>query len=220
MKFAHYHPPAHVGLDILHQDEHLLVVNKPAGLLTTPGRGIEKQDCLVSRVKENYRFAEAVHRLDMATSGLVIIALDKLIHREMSILFQQRMVNKSYIAIVEGIVSNDTGTVDLPMITDWPNRPLQKIDHDIGKAAKTYYKVLERDEVKNWSRLELFPKTGRTHQLRLHMKAIGHAIIGDNLYSTGRLTDESSRLLLHANSLEFIHPTSSLKISITSTPEF
>lgn len=217
MQFPQYQPPPHEGLDIAYQDDSLLIVNKPSGLLATPGRGEDKQDCLISRVQQAFPTAEIVHRLDMATSGLMLIALNKSMQREMSILFQQRQVQKIYIAVVEGIIESDEGSVDLPMMTDWPNRPLQMIDHEKGKAALTHYRVLERDMDNNLSRVELKPVTGRTHQLRLHMQAMGHAIMGDNLYSSSAA---ASRLLLHATSLEFIHPITAQSVNVFKPPVF
>jgi len=217
MQFPQYKPPPHESLDIAYQDDTLLIVNKPSGLLATPGRGEDKQDCLISRVQQAFPTAEIVHRLDMATSGLMLIALNKSMQREMSILFQQRQVHKIYIAVVEGIIESDEGSVDLPMMTDWPNRPLQMIDHEKGKAALTHYRVLERDVANNLTHVELKPMTGRTHQLRLHMQAMGHAIMGDNLYSSSAA---SSRLLLHATSLKFIHPMTTQSVNVSKPPVF
>ena len=220
IQFSAYTPPIHKELDIVYQDPSLLVINKPSGLLATPGRGDDKQDCLLSRVQIEFPTAEIVHRLDMATSGLMLFAINKAMQREMSILFQERKIQKKYIAVVEGIIKNSEGSVDSPMITDWPNRPLQMIDYESGKAALTHYTVIERDEVNECTRIELRPVTGRTHQLRLHMQSIGHVIKGDNLYSPPSLKKMPTRLLLHATFLEFQHPIDDKSITIFSEPEF
>ncbi|CAG0907472.1 unnamed protein product, partial [Cyprideis torosa] len=203
---ASYIAPPDNGLDIVYLDAALLVVNKPAGLLSVPGRGEDKQDCLLSRVQREYPEALSVHRLDMSTSGLMILARSKEQERALSIQFQQRKVYKRYIAVVTGQPEPDSGEIDLPLITDWPNRPRQKVDHDIGKPSQTRYRVLEFDAAHNCSRVELAPITGRSHQLRVHMMALGHAILGDELYATPEAYAQADRLLLHAQALRFAHP--------------
>ena len=213
-----YIPPEAYPLNILYEDKELIVLYKPSGLLSVPGRGADKQDCLITRANEDYPDALIVHRLDMATSGIMVLARNKNCHRMMSEMFQNREVKKNYIAVVEGIVKQDQGEIDLPLITDWPNRPKQKIDHLKGKASTTYYTVLERNTNENCSRVSLAPITGRTHQLRVHMQSLGHPILGDNLYSNNPNT--SPRLLLHANFLEFIHPISEQLISHTLDAPF
>jgi len=215
-----YNPPAHISLDILFKDECLLIVNKPGGLLSVPGRGEDKQDCLISRIQAEYSDALIVHRLDMSTSGLMLIARGKKIERELSILFQQRKVNKKYIAIVDGKLSPERGEVDLPLITDWPNRPKQKVDFKSGKSSQTQYRVTGYDKENNSSRIELTPVTGRTHQLRVHMQSIGHAILGDELYANKKAIKKASRLLLHASYLSFNHPVTDEFIEFNSEPEF
>lgn len=216
-----YQPPAHTTLDILYQDDHLLIINKPSGLLSVPGRGTEKQDCLISRIQKEFPNALIVHRLDMSTSGLMVIALGKEMERALSILFQQRKVAKKYIAVVDGKVKEKHGEINLPLITDWPNRPKQKVDFKIGKNSQTQYRVTSYDKINNSSRVELTPVTGRTHQLRVHLKAINHAILGDELYASNQGIDKSQRLLLHASYLSFPHPgNNNNKIEITSPPEF
>lgn len=220
MQFPQYQPPAHEGLEILFQDDALLIVNKPSGLLATPGRGDDKQDCLLSRLQYEFPDAEVVHRLDMATSGLMIFALDKTMQRELSILFQQRKVHKVYTAVVEGLIETDKGSINLPMITDWPNRPLQAIDYEKGKPALTHFEVMKRDDDKNITWVELMPMTGRTHQLRLHMKTLGHAIIGDNLYSPSTSVISSPRLLLHATLLGFRHPMTRQQVNVSLPADF
>lgn len=215
-----YFPPADTGLDIIYQDDALFVLNKPAGLLSVPGRGANKQDSLISRVQKEYPEALIVHRLDMATSGLIILARNELVHRAMGQLFEQRQVEKKYLAIVDGKPANTTGEIDLPLITDWPNRPKQKVDHVDGKHALTRYRVLDYLHDQAVSRIELRPVTGRTHQLRVHMWALGHAICGDRLYATDHVRDKSDRLLLHATCLKFIHPMDKTELELNSPPPF
>ncbi len=204
-----YQPPANHGLDILYQDDFLLTVNKPSGLLSVPGRGEHKQDCLMSRIQEIYPEALNVHRLDMETSGVMVLARNPQIQRQLSQIFQDREIQKRYIAIVEGRVKTASGGIDLPLICDWPNRPRQIVDHDRGKPSKTLYKVLWRNTEENTTRLELEPITGRSHQLRVHLQSLGHPILGDKLYAEDETQAKSDRLLLHALSLTFNHPITS-----------
>ena len=207
-------------ITIHHKDEHLMIVEKPAGLLTVPGRGVHKQDCLINRLKQKYPTALIVHRLDMATSGLLAIALNKKTHRLLSEMFAQRKVTKYYTALLYGIVIQQQGQVDLPLICDWPNRPKQKVDYINGKPAQTYYKVLANDKDGNTTRVELMPITGRSHQLRVHMLTIGHAIVGDKLYASSNDLENTSRLHLHASVLQFVHPVLDTEIKITSPAPF
>ncbi|MDC7684683.1 pseudouridine synthase [Asticcacaulis sp. BYS171W] len=190
----------------LYQDEALLVFDKPAGLLSVPGRLPENKDSLALRVQAIWPDALIVHRLDMATSGLIVMARGPEAHRTLSIAFAERRVHKRYVAVVAGQVRDDAGEVDLPLITDWPNRPKQMIDHDIGKPSLTRYRVIER--ATDRTRVELEPVTGRSHQLRVHMMALGHPIIGDVFYAPPEVQALSSRLLLHAERLELPHPVS------------
>jgi len=220
MNAPEYTPPVNEGLEILYEDDYLLAVNKPSGLLSVPGRGPDKQDCLVSRVAVDYPGILVVHRLDMATSGVVVMALNKAVQAQLGKLFSQREVNKRYLAVVEGIMLDDNGTVDQPMICDWPNRPRQKIDHEQGKPATTQYRVLDRDDVNMTTRVELVPITGRTHQLRLHMQFIGHTILGDRLYAGEEALSKSGRLLLHATELSFKHPVTGKVLQVFSQPPF
>ena len=213
-----YHPPENTSLDILYIDEYLLVVNKPSGLLSVPGRGDDKKDCLISRVQKEYPDALIVHRLDMSTSGIMVIARGKEIESLLSILFQKRQVNKKYIAVVDGTVSPSTGVIDLPLITDWPNRPKQKIDFENGKSSQTEYRVLSNQN--DNTRIELTPLTGRTHQLRVHMQSLNHAILGDELYAKQETIKKSERLLLHACYLSFKHPVSDEFLEFKSDAEF
>ena len=217
---AVYRPPAHSGLDIIYLDDHLLVLNKPSGLLSVPGRGEDKQDSLASRVQTEYPDALTVHRLDMETSGLLIMARGKETHRELSRQFEQREVEKGYLAVVDGLVDPAEGEIDLPLITDWPNRPRQKVDHQDGKPACTRYQRLEHDAQTDSSRVALFPVTGRSHQLRVHMQALGHAILGDALYADTRAKERSTRLLLHAEHLAFRHPVSGEPLSFDCPAPF
>ena len=201
-----YNPPPDNGLDLIYQDESILILNKPSGLLSVPGRGEDKSDCLATRAVVEYPDALIVHRLDMATSGLMVLARGKQIHRQLSILFQEKMVSKRYLAVVNGIVEPLTGEIDLPLITDWPNRPRQKVDYDVGKPSLTLFRVVAHNQSETSSRVELEPKTGRSHQLRVHMLSIGHPILGDELYASCDAVAKSERLLLHATSLSFVHP--------------
>ena len=209
-----YQPPIHAGLDILYEDEYLLVINKPAGLLSVPGRGDEKQDCLISRVQLTHPSALIVHRLDMATSGILVLALDKESHRLLSQQFQQRAISKQYVAVVKGQLKAEEGMIDMPMICDWPNRPKQMIDMEQGKPAQTQYEVLEYASANDTSRLLLKPITGRTHQLRLHCQYLGHPILGDELYGDSASKKSSSRLLLHASMISFEHVQTGKRVDI------
>ncbi|MBL4751074.1 MAG: RluA family pseudouridine synthase [Amylibacter sp.] len=198
-----YAPPTG-PLDVIHHDDHILAINKPSGLLSVPGKAFEHRDCLETRVVMTYPKALLVHRLDMDTSGVMIFALTKDVQRHLSSQFQKRQMEKTYIARVQGLVTEDTGTVDLPLIVDWPNRPLQMVDFDRGKASVTNWSVLEReDEV---TRMELRPKTGRSHQLRVHMRELGHPILGDRFYADGPTIAAADRLQLHAQTLRLHHP--------------
>lgn len=215
-----YVPPPDNGLDVLYEDEHLLVVNKPAGLLSVPGRGEEKQDCLLSRLQRDYPDALTVHRLDMSTSGLIVLARGKAMERAISILFQQRQVKKRYIAVVSGQPDPAEGDIDLPLMTDWPNRPMQMVDHEQGKPSQTRYRLLAYDTDSHSSRMELEPLTGRTHQLRVHMMALGHPILGDEFYAPPNVFEQAERLLLHAELLTFLHPVNDFPINISCQPPF
>lgn len=214
-----YQPPKHTGLDILFQDEHLLIVHKPAGLLSVPGNSLEKQDCMVSRCQAVFEKVLIVHRLDMLTSGIIVFARNKDVLRTMNKLFAERQVSKTYIAVVDGIVSNDTGEINQPLMVDWPNRPKQKVDAE-GKASCTQYQVLSCDEITQTTRMQLTPITGRSHQLRVHMMWLGHSILGDYFYATDEVFHKSERLLLHATRLAFIHPMTNQPIHIHCPPEF
>ena len=202
--------------DLVYLDDNLLVVNKAAGLLSVPGRGTEKQDCLASRIQILYPDALVVHRLDMATSGLIVFARGPEMQRLLSQMFHDRQIKKLYVALVSGHVEPPSGEINLPIAPDWPNRPRHKIDTETGKPSLTRYKLFSYDNAVDASRIELEPFTGRTHQLRLHMAAIGHPIIGDNLYE-GRA---EKRLFLHANRLSFSHPVNDQPLTFLSDVPF
>jgi tRNA pseudouridine32 synthase/23S rRNA pseudouridine746 synthase len=201
----------------VYEDKVLLLFNKPSGLLSVPGKGPEKADCLRTRVQQVYPEALTVHRLDMSTSGLLLMARNAEIHRTLSIAFANREVHKRYVAVVNGCVPNDDSDtneddvstwrlIDLPIATDWINRPLMKIDKQDGKSSQTHYRVIKHDADNVCTHLELAPVTGRTHQLRLHLQAIGHSILGDHLYATDEVQAKSTRLMLHASRLTLMHP--------------
>jgi len=208
------------NFELLYQDDTLLVLNKPAELLSVPGRGAERFDSLQTRVQAVYPDALIVHRLDMSTSGIMVMARGKDAQRSLNKAFASRTVAKRYIAEVDGIVENCYGAVDLPLITDWPNRPLQKVDFLLGKPSLTHYSVLSRDKKANVSRLELRPKTGRSHQLRVHMLALGHTILGDNLYADDEVLQKAARLQLHAEEISFDHPRTGKVIHFTCEAPF
>lgn len=213
-----YLPPVKTAPSIIYEDGALLVVEKPSGLLSVPGRGPEKADCLVSRLHESFPDALIVHRLDMETSGLMVLARDRQMHRALSKLFEDRKVEKTYIARVVGVLAETEGQIDFPLMKDWPNRPLQKIDSENGKPSLTHWKRLEVEA--GTSRVELTPHTGRTHQLRVHMNAIGHPILGDLLYGTAQSQAGADRLQLHASCLGFIHPETGKALVLQSCAPF
>lgn len=214
-----YTPPPDIDpLVPVYKDEDCLVFNKPSGLLSVPGRGPEKEDCLVNRVLARQARVLVVHRLDMETSGLILFARFGDAQRAFQALFADRKVEKTYHAIVDGELSEERGEIELPLIRDWPNRPLQKVDMESGKPAMTRWRVLERRDGK--TRLELSPITGRTHQLRVHLNAIGHPILGDNLYGTDRSQAASDRLLLHASGLVLRNPFTDFRIDAASPAPF
>ncbi|WP_298676927.1 RluA family pseudouridine synthase [uncultured Lentibacter sp.] len=196
-----YNPPSD-PLDIIHADHELIVVNKPSGLLSVPGKGEHLADCLIARVQEAFPTALLVHRLDRDTSGVMIFAATPHAQRHLGLQFEKRQTKKAYIARVLGRLEPKEGTVDLPLIVDWPNRPRQMVCHATGKSAQTDWKVLKATEEE--SRLRLFPKTGRSHQLRVHMLALGHPILGDPFYSDN--PEAHPRLMLHAEELRLRHP--------------
>lgn len=208
------------GLQILHLDAHCIVAMKPAGLLSVPGRGAEKRDCLASRIRSRHGDALVVHRLDMATSGLVVFARGPEAQRRLGAAFEKRDVVKTYVAVVAGWLADDAGAIDLPLAADWPNRPKQIVDEERGKAALTHFRVLTRDPTARTTRVELRPVTGRSHQLRVHLTALGHPILGDALYAPPAVQGRANRLLLHAAALRFPHPADGTPFAIDSPVPF
>ncbi len=202
-------PPPVGPADVLFVDEHLIVVNKPAGLLSVPGKGPDKQDCLSKRIEHQYADALIVHRLDMATSGLMVFARGAAVQRALNAAFADREVHKRYVAVVHGLIETPTGiwhTLDRPLRVDWPNRPLRVVDPVAGQPSTTRWRLLHADTAGNTCLVELEPVTGRTHQLRVHMLSMGYPIVGDALYAPAPIAALSPRLLLHACALEFRHP--------------
>ena len=197
-----YAPP-NDPLDVLHEDHEIVVLNKPAGLLSVPGKGAHLADCLLRRVQEVFPTALLVHRLDRDTSGVMVFGLTPHAQRHLGLQFEKRQVKKTYVARVWGKLEPKTGTVDLPLIVDWPNRPRQKVCHETGKPAQTDWRVQRYGETE--TRVRLMPKTGRSHQLRVHMLALGHPILGDPLYASGEAAG-FTRLMLHSEELRLRHP--------------
>ena len=227
-------------LHLLHADEHLLVLNKPPGLLAVPGRGEDKQDCLSRRAQAQFADALVVHRLDMATSGLMLMGRGEAMQRTLSQMFERRTVHKRYLAVVDGRLvppadgcndSNDSndggdsdgdgwGLIDLPIAVDWPRRPLRVIDAAHGKPSQTRWRALAFDAPSHSTRVELEPVTGRSHQLRVHLQALGHPILGDALYAPEAARARAPRLLLHAWTLRLAHPASGAALAFECPPGF
>ena len=203
-----------------YRDRYLVVVEKASGLLTVPGRGPDKQDCLLRRVQRQDPGVLVVHRLDMATSGLVLFARDGVTQRRLGRLFERRRVGKRYVALVRHVPGPSEGEIVLPLITDWPRRPRQRVDFASGRAAHTRYRVIEEGADRSWSRVELLPTTGRSHQLRVHMAAIGHPVLGDALYADTATRDLADRLMLHAAAVTFEHPVHGGRLELLSPPPF
>lgn len=213
------------GFALVHADDSLLVLDKPSGLLSVPGRGEDKQDCLSRRVQQRYPEALIVHRLDMATSGLMLMARSPAIQRALGRSFEQREIHKTYLAVVEGCLApapnpDGWGLIDLPIAADWLRRPLRIIDAARGKPSQTRWRVLAFDAATNSTRVALEPVTGRSHQLRVHLQALGHPILGDMLYAPEAVQAKSARLLLHASRLQLTHPASGHPLTLESTPAF
>lgn len=207
-------------LQPIHEDAHLLVLDKPAGLLCVPGRGEDKQDCLSARAQRRWPDALVVHRLDMATSGLVLMARSPAVQRALGDAFAAGEISKRYEAIVDGLATRqEWAVIDAPITADWPNRPLQKID-PMGKPSLTRWRVLHTHAERNASHLLLEPRTGRTHQLRVHLASIGHPILGDALYGDERVKKLAPRLLLHAGVLQFTHPATGVAARFESPTPF
>ncbi|WP_338550117.1 RluA family pseudouridine synthase [Roseovarius phycicola] len=211
-----YAPPD-TPLDVLHEDHELLVVNKPAGLLSVPGKGPELSDCLLARVQEAFPMALLVHRLDRDTSGVMVFGQTPHAQRHLGLQFEKRQVKKTYVARVWGRLEPKTGTVDLPLIVDWPNRPKQMVCHKTGKPAITDWRVQRygQDE----TRVRLMPQTGRSHQLRVHMLSLGHPILGDPLYAEGS-AQTFERMMLHSEELRLRHPEGGLGMRFRAPAPF
>lgn len=200
-----YEPPMDPYLEVVHADPDFIILNKQSGLLSVPGKDPGLSDCLESRARKQYPTASTIHRLDKDTSGIVVMGLNKPAHAKIGAQFENRTAKKSYIARVWGHVAQDTGRVDLPIALDWERKPRQRIDPVHGRPAQTDWEVVAREEG-GVTRVRLFPLTGRTHQLRVHMLALGHPMLGDNFYADGAVLDAAPRLQLHAETLEFAHP--------------
>lgn len=211
-----YDPPSD-PLVILHHDHQILVVSKQAGLLSVPGKGEDKADCLINRLRLTFPEVLLVHRLDQDTSGVMVFALTPHAQRNLSRQFEDRRTKKIYIARVFGRIPDKTGHIDLPLIVDWPNRPRQMVDHENGKSAITDWRVVRADDAE--TRVRLFPLTGRSHQLRVHMAESGHPILGDPIYASGPASD-FPRLMLHAEALRLKHPDSGVMQSYSSPCPF
>ncbi|MEP2185263.1 pseudouridine synthase [Roseibium sp.] len=213
---SEYNPPQD-PLVILHEDAEVLLVDKPSGLLSVPGKGEHLADCLIARVQAVFPEALLVHRLDRDTSGVMIFAMTPHAQRHLGLQFEKRMTRKTYVARVWGVPEGKSGTVDLPLIVDWPNRPLQMVCHETGKPAQTDWKKIKSDG--ETARMRLFPKTGRSHQLRVHMLALGHPILGDPFYATGPVRD-FPRLMLHSEELRFNHPQGGTSTKVRAKAPF
>ena len=212
-------PPCHEQVKILVQDSDFLIINKPSGLLSVPGRHPQNRDSVIARLQDAYPAAAIVHRLDFDTSGILVIPLNKAALSHISKQFQVRTVSKHYTAVVAGLIKDDQGRIDLPIVADPDNRPKYKICQETGKPSVTEFEVLSRDLAANTSRVWLHPITGRSHQLRLHLQAIGHPILGCVFYG-GEYAQKAPRLLLHATDISFIHPRTGEPVHFECSPEF
>ncbi|MEH8020955.1 RluA family pseudouridine synthase [Rheinheimera metallidurans] len=213
-----YQPPTEPWLEVIYQDKDLIVLNKPSGLLTNPGRGPHLADCLLSRVQQQYPLAQLVHRLDMATSGVVVIALRRKAEAALKLQFANRSVSKRYLAMVWGTLAQTSGSIDVPLIADSENLPKQKVCLQTGKTAVTHYTVLQ--QLTDRALVELRPVTGRSHQLRLHMLHLGHPILGDAFYAHTEALAAASRLQLHAASLQLNQPYNGERLSFNADSDF
>ena len=211
-----YNPPD-VPLDILHHDSALLIVNKPAGLLSVPGKDPGKEDCLIDRLRRVFPEVLLVHRLDCDTSGVMVFALTKAAQGHLGQQFEKRQTKKVYLARLWGLLEPKEGTVDLPLCVDWPNRPRQHVNHEQGKPAVTDWRVQRHDG--KTTRVRLMPLTGRSHQLRVHMLSLGHPILGDPIYATGEALNYP-RMMLHAESLRLRHPETGKSLTYTAPVPF
>jgi len=201
------------AIEILHEDEHLLIINKPTGLLSLSGKHPDNIDSVHYRLVKDFPTATMVHRLDFGTSGLLIIALDKATNAHLTKQFQARTVVKSYTALLHGHVERNTGIIDIPIVKDKDNFPLQKVCYDSGKAAQSEYRVVERVMEPFTTKVMFTPITGRTHQLRVHSRELGHPILGCDLYATDEAFFMADRLMLHATTIEFNHPVTGQRVN-------
>lgn len=215
---THIVPPCSEPVNTLYADEHILIVEKPSGLLSVPGRHPQNKDCMIARVQTHYPKAQVVHRLDMDTSGLMVVALNPGSHKHISKQFEARTTEKTYIARVFGVPEPHSGTIEAPLICDWPNRPKQKVCEETGKPAQTHYEVLSHNERE--ARVKLTPITGRSHQLRIHLAHIGHPILGCEFYAHEQARSMVNRLMLHASALTFSHPNTGERVAFESNPPF
>jgi len=199
-----YTPPTDPFLSVVHHDEDILVLDKPCGLLTVPGKTAELSDCLEQRAQKQFPTALIVHRLDKDTSGVIVLGLNPPAHANLGLQFENRQTEKTYIARIWGQLAEDSGQIDAPLATDWPNRPKQHVDPENGRNAVTDWEVITRET--NATRVRLSPHTGRSHQLRVHMLHLGHPVLGDNLYAHDEALNTAPRLQLHAQTLKFTHP--------------
>lgn len=202
-------------VEVLATDDHIIVVNKPAGLLSVPGRSSENYDSVLTRMQQRFGEAHAAHRLDMATSGVMVLARNKQALRHINAQFANQSTEKRYVAKVFGLVEHDSGTINVPLKCDWPNRPRQMVATD-GKPSETHYSVLAREQANNCSLVDLTPITGRSHQLRVHLQSIGHPILGDEFYAHPSAQAMADRLLLHARLLAFQHPATGERLAFST----
>jgi tRNA pseudouridine32 synthase / 23S rRNA pseudouridine746 synthase len=213
-----YRPPLEPFLSIIHADSELIVLDKPSGLLSVAGNHPDLADCLEARARTRYPTASMVHRLDKDTSGLLVMALNKKALAFVSQQFEKRETEKSYQARVFGSVEGESGHIDMPIGIDWDNKPRHYVDYEYGRPAQTDWAVLDRED--RATRVRLFPLTGRTHQLRVHMLAIGHPILGDDFYAMGEALRAADRLQLHAEHLRFRHPLTNAFVEFNSPCPF
>jgi len=215
-----YSPPQQPWLDVIYQDGAIIVLNKPSGLLSVPGRLPEHNDSIAGRVQQQYPTATIVHRLDMSTSGVILMALTKQAQSHISRQFQQRSTAKHYYARLEGIPKAKNGSIDLPLRCDWPNRPRQLVDFVEGKPALTHWQVVAKDKETDTATVLLKPVTGRSHQLRVHMLALGTPILGDEFYASESGQAAVTHLQLHAAMLEIAHPITAEKMQFKASAPF
>lgn len=213
-------PRCEETVTILYEDNDLLVINKPDLLLSVPGRLPENKDCMITRIQKTHPTASVVHRLDLDTSGIMLVPLNRESHAELSRQFQSRRIDKTYTAELYGILREDRGRIDLPIACDWQRRPLQKICYQQGRNALTEFSVLQRDYANHRTRVLLHPITGRSHQLRIHTKQMGHPILGCDMYAHLDALYSAERLLLHATDIRFFHPRTQLAMKMHSEPPF